>query len=361
MRLQSSPGSSKGHPGILHQYTNRLVAFEYIRGSRPKPHSLVFIGGLSDGLNTVDYLSDVIRALQDSDWSVVTPLLSSSYAGWGMGSLGQDIDEIAQCVGYIRDHKNSLYGHGKVVMMGHSTGSQDVMHYISCANPRPRHPVLDRETPPDQYVGITRPLVDGAIMQAPVSDREAALWLSRTGTEYDSPEAIQEVYRKAIQEAQKRTYDRGGGDETMVYDTIVPLATTTRMYYPPDTPLSSRRFLSLLSPQSPHRPDEDDLFSSDLTDEHLQNTFGMVRARRVLHSRGSVMVLYSGRDQSVPPWVDKAALMHRWQAILGHEAWHPSSLIIPGASHALSDPDQAEPRRILVERVTGYLGDVEKL
>ncbi|PYH45565.1 putative esterase [Aspergillus saccharolyticus JOP 1030-1] len=361
MRLQSAPGLSKGHPGILHQYAHRLVAFEYIRGSRPKPHSLVFIGGLSDGLHTVEYLSDIILALQDSDWSVVTPLLSSSYTGWGMSSLGQDIDEIAQCVGYIRNQKMSLYGHGKVVIMGHSTGSQDVMHYISCANPRPYHPIVDRGIPEDRYAGITRPSVDGAIMQAPVSDREAALWVSKTGTEFDSPEVIQEVYRKTIKEAQKRTYETGSGDETLVYDTIVPLATTSRMYYPADTPLSSRRFLSLLSPQSPHQPDEDDLFSSDLADEQLQKTFGMVRTRGVLHPRAKLMVLYSGRDQSVPPWVDKVALLHRWQTILGEGAWHHNSTIIPGASHALSDPDQAEPRRILVERVTGYLQDMEKL
>ncbi|RAH64403.1 putative esterase [Aspergillus aculeatinus CBS 121060] len=361
MHIQSALASPRGQPGILHPYAPRLVAFEYIRGSRPKPHTLIFIGGLSDGLHTVDYLSDLILALQDTEWSVVTPLLSSSYAGWGMSSLAQDIDEMAQCVGYIRDHKKSLYGHGKVVIMGHSTGSQDVMHYISCANPRPRHPILDRDIPEGQYVGATRPSVDGAIMQAPVSDREAALWLSKLGTEYDTPEEIQEVYRKTIQEAQKRTYETGGGDGSTIYDTIVPLATTTRMYYPADTPLSSRRFLSLLSPQSPQRPDEDDLFSSDLPDEHLQTTFGTIRARGVLHGKGKLMVLYSGRDQSVPPWVDKVALLQRWRTILGDETWHRNSTIIPGASHALSDPDQAEPRRILVERVTGYLDDVETL
>lgn len=41
-----------------------------------------------------------------------------------------------------------------VVIMGHSTGSQDVIHYLTSPSPSPR------------------PKVDGGIMQAPASDRE---------------------------------------------------------------------------------------------------------------------------------------------------------------------------------------------
>ena len=74
-------------------------------------------------------------------------------------------------------------------------------------------------------------------------------------------------------------------------------------------------------------------------------------------------MLYSGRDQSVPDWVDKEALLRRWQKAIdagGRQFWDHRSMVIPGASHALSDPDQAEPRRILVERVTSYLKDIQK-
>lgn len=323
------------------------MAFEYTRGSQSKPHSLLFIGGLGDGLGTVEYVADLITALQSTEWSVFSLVLSSSYNGWGVGRLGKDVDELAQCVQYVRDYKTPLYGPGKVVIMGHSTGSQDVMHYISSVNPRSRHPVLDRDNQP-----VLRTPVDGAILQASVSDREGIQWVLKEGTEDDSPDTMRQLYRKAVHDAQKNTY---GYNNTL--DTIVPLEVTARIGYPPSTAVSSRRFLSLTSPDSPEQPAEDDYFSSDLSDKQLQHTFGTLESRGLLHS--PLMVLYSGRDQSVPPWVNKETLLCRWAAAAG-DMWYSGSMIIPNASHGLSDPDQAEPRRILVDRVIDYLGDTER-
>jgi pimeloyl-ACP methyl ester carboxylesterase len=267
-----------------------------------------------------------------------------------MGRLGKDIDEIAQTVNYVREYKTPVYGSGKVVIMGHSTGSQDVMHYLNCPNPRPAHPVFDKGCP-----GVLRPQVDGAIMQAPVSDREGILWVIKCGTARDSPEAMRELYNKAVDDAQKHTYE----DNDSV-DTVVPLSVTGRIGYPPTAPVSSRRFLSLVSPDSPKAPEEDDLFSSDLSDAQLNKTFGQVAGRGLLGHK--LLVLYSGRDASVPPWVNKEALIKRWEKAINteeREYWDRRSMVIPGASHALSDDDQAEPRRILVRQVTSYLKDIE--
>lgn len=268
-----------------------------------------------------------------------------------MGRLGQDIDELSRCVSYIRATKGPQFGSGKVVIMGHSTGSQDVMHYINCPNPRPAHPIFDRD-----WVPILRVPVDGAIMQAPVSDREGILWVVKCGTARDGPAQMRQIYNKAVADARRLTYD----DHESV-DTVVPLSITARIGYPPSAPVSSRRFLSLVSPDSPENPSEDDLFSSDLSDERLQGTFGMIRERGLLKQK--MLVLYSGRDQSVPPWVNKGALLKRWQAAADageRQIWDPRSMVIPNASHALSDSDQAEPRRILVERVTAYLNDIQR-
>lgn len=331
------------------QQTSNLVSFEYTRGAIRKPHTLIFVGGLGDGLGTVEYLGDIVRALDPTEWTVFSLILSSSYGGWGMGRLGQDIDEIAHTVNYVREYKTPLYGTGKVVVMGHSTGSQDVMHYINCPNPRPMHPVFD-----SSRSSVLRPQIDGAIMQAPVSDREGILWVVKCGTARDSPKTMRELYNKAVEDARKNTYEDNGS-----VDTVVPLSVTGRIGYPSSAPVSSRRFLSLVSPDSPEKPEEDDLFSSDLSDERLKETFGQVGARGLLKQQ--LCVLYSGRDQSVPPWVDKEALLKRWQKALdvdGTRFWSPRSMVIPNASHALSDSDQAEPRRILVERVIGYLDDL---
>ncbi|KAK1142539.1 hypothetical protein N8T08_007514 [Aspergillus melleus] len=372
---QLPPG--KAHPGILHQYTSNLVAFEYTHVDAPKPHTLIFIGGLSDGLNTVDYLSDIVTALRHTSWSVFNIVLSSSYTGWGMGRVGKDIDEIAKCVAYVRQYKREVYGSSlqgtggeKVVIMGHSTGSQDVMSYLCETNPRPRHAVLDRGA---EYEAVTRGAVDGAIMQAPVSDREAILSVVESGTERDSPESMRVLLRDAVGEAERRTYDyyhpHCSGDgrdststptdgEVLATDTLVPLQVTARIGYGASTAVTSRRFLSLASPRSPEHPAEDDLFSSDLSDEQLRRTFGVLGTRGLLVPEGRLLVLYSGRDQSVPAYVDKKALMGRWKAAAG-ESWDTGSLVIPGASHALSDKDQEEPRRVLVERVMGYLDILE--
>ncbi|KAJ5485390.1 Protein of unknown function DUF1749 [Penicillium diatomitis] len=265
MQLKILTSLAVGQAGILHHITTSLIAFEHTHGSPRKPHTLLFIGGLGDGLGTVEYLEDVVA------------------------------------VEYIRKYKEPHYGPGKVVLMGHSTGSQDVMHYLYSPKPRPAHPVLDKCWEP-----VLRTPVDGAIMQAPVSDREAILWVVKCGTARDSPASMRELYKKAVFDAERNTYE-----ENESVDTIVPLSVTSRIGYPANAPVSSRRFLSLVSPKSPAEPSEDDLFSSDLTDARLSETFGSIGSRGLLGQK--MMVLYSGRDQSVPDWVDKEVLLDRWE------------------------------------------------
>ncbi|KAJ5280632.1 hypothetical protein N7478_006004 [Penicillium angulare] len=351
MQIKASSCLARGQPGVLHHINPRLLAFEHTRGSRRKPHTLIFVGGLGDGLGTVEYLADLAEAFESTEWTIFNLNLSCSLGGWGMGRLGQDIDEIAACVQYVREYKEPFYGTGKIILMGSSTGCQDVMHYISCPNPRPAHPIFDRE-----WMPIVRPPVDGTIMQAPVSDREGILYVLEQGTERNTPEEMRGIYDNAVENAKNNTYEKGEG-----VDTVVPLSVTGRIGYGNFTPLSSRRFLSLTSPDSPENPEEDDLFSSDLSDQRLAETFGMVGERGLL--KGKLLSLYSGRDQSVPPWVHKGALMNRWENAIdagGKEFWDPRSLVIPNASHQLSDPDQAEPRRILLQRVTGFIYDTQR-
>ncbi|KAL4940239.1 hypothetical protein BDV06DRAFT_197146 [Aspergillus oleicola] len=364
MRTRQSPASQPAPlPGLLHTYADRLVAFEYSSSAagRPKPHTLLFISGLGDGLVTVAYLNEVAAALENTPWSVFTPVLSSSYGGWGMSALGKDIDEMALCVEYIRGYKrnaHSGYGEGKVVIMGCSTGSQDVLTYISCANPRPPHPVLDH----GKHSGpVFRPQVDGAVMHSPVSDRQTILSIVSEGNKHHTTEELQCIYDAAVTRAKRHTFDEHG-----TLDTVVPIPYTAAIGWSGTTVISSRRFLSLASPDSPASPDEDDLFSSDLPDERLRKTFGMVYNRGVLRpsldSSGSFLVLYGGSDPSVPEFVDKEMLLRRWRAAVDSEwvYWHRESGIIPGATHMLEGEGQVEQRRILVHKLVVFLGDIER-
>ncbi|KAH2716043.1 hypothetical protein KXV24_006242 [Aspergillus fumigatus] len=318
---------SKSHSGTLHEYAPKLVAFEFTTSTSRKPHSLIFIGGLTDGLCTVPYVAPLAAALEPTDWSVFQAQLSSSFGGWGIGSLDKDVEEIAKCIDFVRSLKassasGSASAPGKIVIMGHSTGSQDVLHYL--------------------YTQGDRPVVDGAILQAPVSDREAMLAEMRkpgdVGAEAKgSWEQLVSLARQAP-----------------VGDYILPLNLSSKVGLPPD-PVSARRFLSLASPDSPDRPAEDDLFSSDLTDQRLRETFGAVATRGLLRSK--LLVLYSGNDEFAAPWVDKKALMARWREAteaLKPGTWDQNSGVIPGASHNVKDQGQAD----LTERVTRYLKSI---
>ncbi|EAW09618.1 uncharacterized protein ACLA_038290 [Aspergillus clavatus NRRL 1] len=317
--------ASAAHPGTLHEYAPRRVAFEFTSSTPEKQHSLIFIGGLQDGLCTVPYVPALAKALEPTPWSVFQAQLSSSFGGWGTGSLDQDVAEIAQCVEYVRKLQASAAPDGKVVIMGHSTGSQDVLHYLYAANPASR----------------PRPPVHGAILQAPVSDREAMLAETR------KPGPAGAEARGAFEQLVAQARLESSADE----NEILPLGLTRKVGLPGD-PISAARFFSLASPDSPAAPAVDDLFSSDLSDERLRETFGVVRTKGLLRSR--LLVLYSGSDEYAAPWADKGALMERWRLATeaGQEgAWDGNSAIIAGASHTVKDEGQAE----LVERVSRYL------
>ena len=301
-------------------------------------------------------MADLAVALESTSWSFFTVLLSSSYAGWGLGSLGKDIEEIGECVQYVQNYKqtqqNELSEVGKVVIMGHSTGSQDVLHYLYSLNPLPRNSQSD-----SCLQHLLRPVVDGAILQAPVSDREGLLLGFQSGTATDSPAELSSIYARLVDTAKRACSD----DNSM--NVLLPLSLTSRLGFPADTAISCRRFLSLVSPDSPEQPSEDDLFSSDLTDDRLHETFGMIASRGLLRSK--LLVLYSGRDQYVPEWVDKASLLQRWKNVTGNNSkeqiWDAKySGVIPGASHSLNGDEEEEPRRDLVARVIAYLKNMEK-
>ncbi|KAG9246927.1 hypothetical protein BJ878DRAFT_495105 [Calycina marina] len=338
-----------GLPGILHHYTETLTTFEYTAGGVSKPHSFLFVGGLGDGLATTEYMADVVRALEPTPWSLFTLNLSSAYNQWGLGHLDRDTDEVAECLRYIQDYKKSEFDDSKIVLMGHSTGSQVVLHYLYKPNPHTSTPAWD-----PNLEHVKRPVLDGAIMQAPVSDRHAIQLVMEEGWLGKTPAEVQAVYRQL--EAMAKDALR----RKEPLDLIAPLALTSQIGYG-TVPLSFRRLSSLVSFSSPQKPGEDDLFSSDLSDEQLAETFGNVQSQGLLRDR--LVVLYSGADQSVPDFVNKEYLMRRWRISANRggkvQVWDDEfSGVIPGASHALSNDDQAEPRKDLVRRVSGYLNRI---
>ena len=299
------------HPGILHRISPPLVAFEHRRYSHIQSkasNTLIFLGGLFDGLLTVPYVSRVVSALPSS-WTLMEPVLSSSYRQFGISSLGKDVVEIAQLIEYV----HTLHPKGKVVLLGHSTGSQQAMHYSIDPGSRPE--------------------IHGVVFQASISDREALTTLV-SSDEYQSTCAVAQSY-----------ITEGRGED------ILPFKLTASSFQ--TAPVSARRWISLASPAPDHKG-EDDYFSSDFDDDRLRSIFGE------LGKTGKrISFLYSGNDQYVSSTIDKAKLVDQWHKHVkrGKGIIDESSGVVQGASHTLKEG--GEPLENLTRRIIAFLERLE--
>jgi hypothetical protein len=197
--------------------------------------------------------------------------------------------------------------------MGHSTGCQDVMEYLTGAECE------------------TRPPIDGGIIQAPASDREGMLM--------SMPESI---YKSSCEAAQKMV-DAGDGTE------ILPTKKTKGLF--PGV-VTAKRFLSLASP---NHDGDDDYFSSDLSDEQLMKSFGR------LPKGTPLCVLHSGNDEYVPESISKQGLLDRWTEITNNGEGRideVASGVIEGASHSLGGNAEGVVGE-LVQRVLKFLDGLE--
>lgn len=261
--------------------------------------------------------------------------LSSSGLGWGTGDLSRDVDEIGKAVEYLRDRAtppNSAAAiaskGGKVVLMGHSTGSQDVLHYLYHLPSQERLPV------------------EGAILQAAVSDREALSMMC------EANQSVQHAYEECLRISLKAEVETAQGKNYTLPTELISSLGWPKAY------ISCKRFLSLASPSSPERPGPDDLFSSDLNDETLGKTFGAVGRSGLLqpsHSGNmSMLILLSAEDEYTPATISKEMLIKRWGSALedGQVGVAADSGVVAGASHNVQ---KYEPQLELTKRVLRYL------
>jgi len=301
-----SPGA---HPGVLHHVPPNLYAFE---PTKPLVRSLdvntlLWVGGLSDTLLSVAYPLKIAQALPPT-WGFATVSLGSTGNSWGTTSIAQDAADLARLVAYFKERRPG----GKIVIMGHSTGCQDCMEYLVGAKAE------------------QRPAVDGVILQAPVSDREAIA--------HHLPQA---VVNEANQLALKMC--REGHDKDAMPNRL------TRPLFG-DVAIMARRWVDIASP-APDHTGADDYFSSDLPDDRLNSTFGRLRPSTPL------LLLYSGNDESVSPSLDKDTLIYRWIKTVrenGGKVDRLNGSIVPGAMHNLNGSPEAIVQD-LVLRVQGYI------
>lgn len=298
-------------PGTLHNIAPNVSAFEPSKPlSSSSPNTLIWIGGLSDTYSSVAYPYTLAQSLGPR-WSLVIAALSSTGNSWGTSSIARDAEEIAKIVAFVKERRSS----GKVVIMGHSTGCQDCMQYLT-------------GTGADK-----RPPVDGAVLQAPVSDREAI--------EADLPKSF---VNEANQLALKLCRERKDKE-------IMPNRLTSPLFG--RTAVAARRWVDIASPEPDHRG-ADDFFSSDFDEERLRESFGKLPART------PVLILFSGSEENVSPSLDKEALVKRWTGVAqgaGASIDDENGGVVKGASHNLN----GNPEHIVQDLVGRVLAFVERL
>ncbi|OUM59187.1 hypothetical protein PIROE2DRAFT_47294 [Piromyces sp. E2] len=206
---------------LIYNNDKRLSLFE----TNPSiPNKFIFIGGLTDGLMALPYLDNLSKTLIQHNYSLIQPILSSSYLGYGKVNLENDVKELDDVI-FITKRKiiKEKSESNKIILMGHSTGAQDAMCYVK--------------------YGKYKDILSGVILQGAVSDREYALYSKG-----------KDILNKEIEIA-KNLVKQGKG----------------HYYMPPevdDAPITAYRFLSLNDING-----NDDMFSTDLSDEKLGKVF----------------------------------------------------------------------------------------
>jgi pimeloyl-ACP methyl ester carboxylesterase len=305
--------ATRAMEGRCYQYCSSPAPLQAFESGPPagSDRFLVVMGGLTDGLLPTAYTPPLAAAVAAEGWSTVQPLLRGSYCQFGTGGLDNDVEDLSSLVSFLRDHRGAKH----IALLGHSTGCQISVRFLA--------------TDGTGAAEELRAMVVLAVLQAPVSDREAGP-LAGVG-----PEVITEARALA---------DAGKGSSIIshaLYGFI---------------PLSAQRALDLFD-----RLGADDMFSSDLSESEL--------AARLGHLGGSgahVLLALSMKDQYVPLLSAEGGaqayteLGKRLLAavtaggggdVQGDFPDKASLLLIDGADHPLSGPHETAGGAQLVQAV----------
>ncbi|CAH2352628.1 putative fusarinine C esterase Sidjp [[Candida] railenensis] len=288
--------------GTLHEYAPRLTAFEF--GNTNAKNVVLFVGGLGDGLLTVPYVARLAGAIQaetNGNWTLVQALISASYSGWGTSSLSKDTKELQQLILYLKNDCKFE----KVILMGHSTGCQDTLYYISNGN---------------------TPHIDGGILQAPVSDSEAF------ASGFSSPKLFDEM----LATVKNEYIDKGKADH------ILPEEFRAKFF---NCPINAYRYYSLASQRG-----DDDFFSTYLTESDFVETFGKVDT--------NLLVLYGEKDEFVPKTVNRQKLVDSWKDSTNPKYWSPLSKVLKGATHNVGPGSDEGAEDDLIETVLEFIDTI---
>ena len=255
-----------------------LVAFVSLTEERRVcTNAMILLPGLTDGFMSMSYTEELSAELLKLDYSMVQVNLSSSFSQYGISSLKQDCQELTKLLKAIV----KVYKFQKIVMLGHSTGTQDALYYM-------------------RY-GELAEMVSGVILQAAVSDRDIF------STWEETPHLKQEA-DKLIAEGK-------------------PLALISGRLL--GAPITAERYSSLVG-----RLGDDDMFSVDLTEAELEPILSPVKV--------PIFLCFSEDDQFVPDKDAQKNLAEKMLSVLRKNVDVAECKYFPG-DHGLSIPEHYKP------------------
>lgn len=253
--------------------------------------ALILVAGLSGGLLSLPYTEPLADKLSHSNISLIMPLLSSSYHGYGTSTLAMDAQELTM----LLRHCCSKLNLQQLILMGHSTGCQDVM-------------TLMMQGFADDPCLLHR--IKGIILQGPASDRQYMESLSMMHPSNPLPGWIEHC---------RRALSQGNSDE------LLPMSPTRVLGH--HVPMTVERFYSLASPDG-----ADDLFSIDeATCSKLQTICESIAC--------PMLVLLSECDEYVPSEIPIAQVYAWFQKALSTRKSQSKDkiFVLKGAQHNLEN------------------------
>ncbi|KAI9094874.1 hypothetical protein DFS34DRAFT_226425 [Phlyctochytrium arcticum] len=255
---------------FLYDKGKKLAAFE---SNVEQPNCCILVGGLTDGLLSLPYAEQLSETLNGIRWSLVQPVLSSSYKGYGISSLAQDCEELDALIEFCIQQRNKK----KVVIIGHSTGCQDAIWFMRN--------------------GKQRAHVAGIVLQAAASDVEYANWTDP------------ELLKKRLAIAAGLIAD-GRPDELMPREVE-------------SAPISAYRFHSLYSWNG-----DDDMFTSTMDNSRRQEIFQDVKC--------PILFFLSGKDEYVPKHLTAEKMGKLFLDARGDQGQTDTLVVDAEGNHALA-------------------------
>jgi pimeloyl-ACP methyl ester carboxylesterase len=287
--------------GTLIRYGPKAAHVAFITKSNCVPagpkRAFVAVGGLSCGLLFAEYLHPLCDAVCQKGYDFVQPMLSSSLTGWGCVGISNDADELRLLFRKLRQ----LYGYDGVVILGHSTGCQDAVMYArkGCSDPQ-------------------SPELSAVILQGPVSDREFLRMFPTT-------EERIKVCKDMMARGERRNV-------AFVFEE-----------FGDPVPIMPERWLNLADMGG-----EDDMFSSDLSDDDLEIALSSLRGIPTL-------VLMSGADECQCPIIEPEKIGHRIKNAINGGGSCASLYVVENGCHDLKHHTD-ECTRAVVEFLDGLQG-----